>query len=166
MCFALARVREQSRRRAKRDRDVLQCIPHGTIWGNDDEGYGYDTVVLGQLAPVKFDIDALQARLDRPDHAAVKSSLDNVGMGSARGLRGAYAGRASALRPWLAGAELNVDRSLRLHYLAGLQLESSRGADANNELLTHCTFPDDIFTGTTESREALRDPLHLARPRP
>ena len=29
----------------------LAAFPQGTIWSNDDEGYGYDTVALGQPSP-------------------------------------------------------------------------------------------------------------------
>ena len=39
-----------------------------------------------------------------------------------------YIARASDLAPWLAGAEINRDRNLRLQYLAGM------GLDARNEV--------------------------------
>ncbi len=139
------------------------AFPEGTIWGNDDEGYGYDTVVLGQVVPLHIQVDALQARLERPDHAAVTNSLADVSLGSAHALLATYAGCAAELQPWLAGAELNTDRSLHLQYLAGLQLDSTRGADAYNDLVGHRTFPENIFLGSFETCARLR--LALTPPR-
>ncbi len=137
----------------------FSVFPHGTIWGNDDEGYGYDTVMLGTLTPLTVDLDALQTRLDRPDHAVARDALATLGLGSALSLMSTYAGQASDLKTWLVGAELNRDRSLRLQYLAGLQLNSSRGSAAFNEMLRHVDFPEDIFVGTTSRRAALRNAL-------
>jgi spermidine synthase len=149
------------------DRAVVQseiatffgAFPHGTIWGNDDEGYGYDTVMLGSLKPLTVDLDALQEKLDRPDHAIVRESLANLSLGSALGLMSTYAGQASDLKTWLAGAEINHDRSLRLQYLAGLQLNSHSGSDSYTDMLSQVAFPDKIFYGSTFRLAALRNSL-------
>jgi spermidine synthase len=153
------------------DRAVVQSeiatffsvFPEGTIWGNDDDGYGYDTVMLGQAEPLKIDIGALQRRFERPDHAPVRAALSGLGLGSAIELLSTYAGRYGDLRGWLAGAELNRDRNLRLQYLAGLQLDSNRGADAYEEILKFRQFPTDLFQGTpaqlAELQMALLKPL-------
>jgi len=45
-------------------------FPNGTVWGNENGG-GYDTVALGQNEPPRIDLDALEARLARPDYAGV-----------------------------------------------------------------------------------------------
>ena len=137
----------------------FSVFPHGTIWGNDDEGYGYDTVMLGTLDPLTVNLDALQTRLDRPDHTVARDALATLGLGSALNLMSTYAGQASDLKTWLVGAELNRDRSLRLQYLAGLQLNSNRGSDAFNEMLRYVAFPEEIFLGTTFRRAALRNAL-------
>jgi len=138
----------------------FSVFPGGTIWGNDDEGYGYDTVVLGQNEPLTIDLAALNQRLESKEYAAVKQSLADVGLGTAVTLLSTYAGRAPELAEWLKPAEINRDRSLRLQYLAGLQLESQRGANAYGEMLGKRHFPDDLFVGTT----AERDELKLAMP--
>jgi spermidine synthase len=140
----------------------FSVFPHGTIWGNDDDGYGYDTVILGTLAPLTVDLDTLQARLDRPDHTVARDALAKLDLGSALSLMSTYAGQASDLRSWLVGAELNHDRSLRLQYLAGLQLNSNSGSDAFNEMLGHVEFPDQMFLGSSIRRAALRNSLKLA----
>ena len=59
-----------------------------------------------------------------------------------------YAGRFSELKPWLATAEINRDRTLRLQYLAGLHLDSNTGTDAYAEMLDYRRFPHDIFHGS------------------
>lgn len=149
------------------DRAVVQSeiatffsvFPHGTIWGNDDEGYGYDTVMLGTLTPLTVDLDALQARLERDDHSVARAALADLSLGSALSLMSTYAGQASDLKTWLTGAEINRDRSLRLQYLAGLQLNSGKGSVAYNEMLQHVEFPETMFTGSPDRRAALRNNL-------
>jgi len=42
----------------------------GVVWGNTNEGKGYDLVLMGQNQPSKIDVDAIQARLQRPEYAA------------------------------------------------------------------------------------------------
>jgi spermidine synthase len=146
------------------DRAVVQSeiatffsvFPEGTIWGNDDEGYGYDTVMLGQEKPLLVDLPALQQRLQRPDHARVVQSLNPLALGTPLQLLSTYAGRYADLRTWLAGAEINRDRNLRLQYLAGMQLDSLSGSAAYNEMLRHRVFPFDIFQAPESQLETLR----------
>lgn len=146
------------------DRAVVQSeiatffsvFPHGTIWGNDDDGSGYDTVMLGQLDAPLIDIAALQQRLARPDHAATQRVLANLGIGTAMDLLSTYAANLPDLRNWLKGAEINRDRTLRLQYLAGLQLESHTGADAYREILWQRRFPADMFRASAAELTELR----------
>ena len=138
----------------------FSVFPHGTLWGNDDEGTGYDTVVLGTREPLTVDLDALQVRLDRPDHTAAREALADLALGSSVSLMATYAGRAEDLAPWLRGAEINRDRSLRLQYLAGLQLNSNRGLASYGEMLKYALFPEDMFTGSSFRRAALRNSLN------
>ncbi|HEY1342794.1 MAG TPA: fused MFS/spermidine synthase, partial [Bryobacteraceae bacterium] len=41
----------------------FEAFPHGTIWFNNIDGQGYDTVFMGHLEPPKIDLDEIQARL-------------------------------------------------------------------------------------------------------
>jgi spermidine synthase len=146
------------------DRRVVQsqiatffsAFPEGTIWGNDDEGFGYDTVMLGQAAPLRVDVVQLETRMSDPAYARVRDSLAPLGLGTAIELLSTYAGRQTDLHAWLASAEINRDRNLRLQYLAGLQLESHAGADAYGEMLGHRKFPDDIFIASAGPLQNLR----------
>ena len=70
-----------------------------------------------------------------------------------------YAARFSDLKGWLSSAEINHDRTLRLQYLAGLQLDSTKGADTYVEIIGHRTFPTDMFLASPERLKMLQDAL-------
>jgi spermidine synthase len=125
----------------------FDAFPNGTIWGNENGG-GYDTVVLGQVEPARIDVDALDARLARPDHARIVQSLQEVGFGSLPALLGTYAGQKSDLAPWLEGAEINRDGNLRLQYLAGMALNISMEGTIYNQILGYRRFPRNLFVGS------------------
>jgi spermidine synthase len=149
------------------DRAVVQSelatffsvFPHGTIWANDDDGYGYDTVLLGQAEPLRLDLNRLEERLERRDHAPARAALAELGLGSVVDLLSTYTGRGSELRPWLARAAINHDRTLRLQYLAGLQLNSASGTATYEEMLSYRTFPDDLITASPARRAQLHRAL-------
>ena len=65
----------------------FQVFPHGILWSNEREGYGYDAILFGQVEPTVIDVDELQRRLDRPDHQLVKQSLREVGFGEVKEAR-------------------------------------------------------------------------------
>jgi spermidine synthase len=127
----------------------FDAFPNGTIWGNENGG-GYDTVVLGTVEPARIDVDSLDARLARPDHQRVVQSLQQVGFGSLASLLGTYAGQKPDLTPWLESAEINRDGNLRLQYLAGLALNTSMEGTIYNQILTYRRFPKNLFVGSEQ----------------
>jgi spermidine synthase len=129
----------------------FDVFPNGTIWANDNNGQGYDVVLLGQVEPTKIDVDALQARLERPEYANVRQSLGIVGFPNAISLLETYLGRASDLRPWLAGAQINRDIDLRLQYLAGMGVNNFSAGAIASEIARVRRFPQDLFSGSPES---------------
>ncbi len=100
----------------------MKAFPNSVVWGNPQDGVGYDLVLMGQMEPIKIDVDALQAKLNQPEYAQVAQSLREIGIDSAVALLANYAGTPKDLAPWLVDAQLNRDRNLRLQYLAGLGL--------------------------------------------
>src|SRR5581483_4398622 len=112
---------------------------------NDTSGKGYDVVMLGTTDDRRIDVDAMQRRLDQPEYARVRASLQEVALGSAVDLLARYGGRASDLAPWLAGAQINRDRDLRLQYLAGLAVNDSMSEQIFDEMLRYRRYPDDLF---------------------
>jgi len=134
----------------------FDVFPKGTIWGNQQNGQGYDLVLLGSAEGIQMNLDELKVRLDRPDDTGVVKSLDQVGMGGAINLLRRYAGRASDLKPWLGQAEINRDGNLRLQYLAGIWLNANQGQVIYDEMLRYRVFPEDLFAGSRIWKAGLR----------
>jgi len=115
---------------------------------------------MGQVDPVKIDVDAMQARIDRPEGQRANDSLRQVGFGSIVQLLATYAGQEPDLRPWLSGAEINRDGNLRLQYMAGMSLNVSKEGLIYNQMLAYRKFPENLFAGSDERRRALRYALN------
>lgn len=126
----------------------MKAFPDGTIWSNDINGEGYDIVLLGKNVPTEVDVDAMQERLERPDHADVKRSMEEVYLGSALRLLSTYSGRAQDLAKWMEDAQINTDHNMRLQYLAGLGLNSFHAKEIFDEILSYRRFPEDLFKGS------------------
>jgi spermidine synthase len=134
----------------------FDVFPNGTIWANESDDGGYDLVLLGQADPIQINVDELQVRLNRPDYAGVAQSLREVGLNSAVEILETYAGRASDLKPWLDGVEINRDRNLRLQYLAGLAVNANREGIIYDEMLRYRRFPADLVVGSYKDVQAIR----------
>jgi len=137
-------------------------FPYGTIWSNQyATGGGYDVVMLAKSGPLQIDPAALDARLNRPDHAGIKDALGQVELAGVDGLMATYAGQARDLRPWLTDAEINTDRNLRLEYLAGLG-NNVYDAMIYQHMLEFRRFPEEMFTASPEWMERLRRVMEKA----
>ncbi|MDQ8164773.1 MAG: fused MFS/spermidine synthase [Gemmatimonadota bacterium] len=133
-------------------------FPNGTIWRNDNvDGSGYDVVLVARLDEKPINVDEWQAKLDRPEFAQVKASLQQVGYPAASDLLRTYTGRGKDLAPWTATAEINSDKNLRLQYLAGFGFNFYRGTEIRDAMLRYRTFPTDLFVGQASSVEYLRE---------
>jgi spermidine synthase len=137
----------------------LSVFPNATIWNNDINGEGYDVVLVGQVGPARIDINALEQRLARPDYGAVRESLNEVGLGSALSLLTTYAGRGPDLERWLARAQINRDRDLRLQYLAGFGMLTNDATNILYGMLRYRRFPNPIFEGSLQQMYTLRSAL-------
>ena len=135
----------------------MEAFPNGVVWGNTQEGRGYDLVLLGQLTPGPINVDEIEQRLQRPEYAQVRLSLSQIGMNSAVDLFSTYAGTATELRPWLADASINRDRNLRLQYLAGLGLNLYQSESIYADMLVHASgYPNGLFVASDATTAALR----------
>lgn len=135
----------------------LSVFPNGTVWRNDNtDGSGYDVVLVARLDDAPIDVDAWQARIDRPEAAVVKQSLAEVGFTSAFDLLRTYSGRGKDLGPWVANAEINRDSNLRLQYLAGFGFNFYIGSQIRDAILRYRTFPADYLMGSPASVDHLR----------
>ncbi len=134
----------------------LDVFPNGVVWGNTSQGKGYDLVLLGPVDPITIDVDAIDQRLKRPEYARVAQSLREIGMTSAIDLFATYAGRKPDLAPWLRDAQITHDKDLRLQYLAGLGLNLYQADVIYADMLKNVSrTPDDLFTGSEQTRQTL-----------
>jgi spermidine synthase len=143
----------------------VDVFPHTIVWGNTMEGQGYDLVLTGQAEPFAIDIDEMQARLDRPDHAEVAQSLREIGFASAVDLLSSYAGSREDLAPWLADAVINRDRNLRLQYFAGLGATLQQSGPIYAEMVRQAKSPRHLFRGSPAAMEQLTARIERAKAR-
>jgi spermidine synthase len=128
----------------------FDAFPNGTLWANLREGQGYDMVFMGQIEPLKIDLDEIQRRFNRPDYAAVRQSLADIEINSPYDLFSTYTGTGSDLQPWTQGALINTDKDLRLSYLAGWGINSDMADGLYREMLKYRQPPSGIFSGSPE----------------
>ena len=137
----------------------FEVFPNGTVWSNYLNGDGYDLVLIGKLDDSPINVDAIQHRLEQRHYARVASSLGDVAFASAWDVMATYVGRASDLRPMISGAQINRDLNMKLQYIAGWGVNSVSSAKIYRAILSHRRFPDDLFAGTGERFEDLRDAI-------
>jgi spermidine synthase len=137
----------------------FEAFPNGMIFANTYNGAGYDLVLLGQIEPTRINVDEIEARLKKPEYGPLAKSLSEVSMFSAVDLFGTYAGQASDYAAWLADAQINRDRNLRLQYLAGRGLNLYQADVIFADMLTHAKAPEGIFHGSPETMDALTDKI-------
>jgi len=143
----------------------FEAFPNGVVWGNTNNGQGYDLVLLGQVEPTRIDVDGIQSRLSRPEYAHVTQSLRDIGFYSAVDLFSTYAGQRSDLGNWLKDAMINRDRNLRLQYLAGMGLNLYQSGTIYSNMLAYSRFPETLFIGSDALKQSLREAIQRAQGR-
>ena len=141
----------------------LDAYPEGTVWANNEDGHGYDLVMLGQPEATRIDIAAVSQRLGEPANARIVESLEQVGISSLFQLFGSYAGRRSDLGPWLKDAIINRDRDLKLQYIAGLGNNSYDNARIFEDFAQYRVFPESLFVASEEWKQMLSGEAGLKR---
>jgi spermidine synthase len=134
----------------------FKVFPDGMIFGNTYNGAGYDIVMVGQNGQTPINIDAVQAKLDRPEYAQMRQSLAEVGFPDAVSLFGTFAGQKKHLDPWMADAQINHDNDMRLQYLAGLGLNRYDQAMIYSGMIAARKYPEGLFVGSPEKVNAVK----------
>jgi spermidine synthase len=137
----------------------LEAFPHGVVWGNTNNGAGYDLVLMGTVEPLTIDVDEMQRKLMLPENAPIARSLGEIGLYSAVDLFSNYAGRKADLGAWLQDAQINRDRNLRLQYLAGMGLNLYQSESIYADMLSYSRYPEDMFTGSPQTLQNLREAI-------
>ncbi len=141
----------------------FEAFPYSTVWANNIDGRGYDMVFMGQVDPLEIDVDAVSARLSRPDHQPVVESLRGIGINSEIDLFGTFAGQNSDLSHWTAGADINRDRDLRLQYLGGWGINSRLEDFIYRRMISYRQPPTNIFHGQPEHVMAILQAIQEGR---
>jgi spermidine synthase len=137
----------------------LEVFPNGVVFANTSNGQGYDVVLLGRNGDDPIDVDRVQGRLIDPAYAVVAQSLAEIGFYNAVDLFSTYAGDKDDLTPWLADAEINRDRNLRLQFLAGLGINTYEQDDMYRAMMSLRTWPENLFTGSAATMAPLQASL-------
>jgi spermidine synthase len=132
----------------------LDVFPHGSIWNSEVDLKGYDVTLLGHVEPLIIDAEKLQKRLDVQGN--VRRSLSEVRIDSASDLLRAFAGRRADVAAWLADFQPNLDRDLRLEYLAGEALNRHDEVAIYNDMTADLAYPDDLFRADPATERVLR----------
>jgi spermidine synthase len=140
----------------------FEVFPNGTIWGNPYQGRGHDMLLLGQVEPLRIDLDEMEQRAGyRGGAGKIGQSLSEIGMNSPVDLFATYAGRRSDLTEWLRNVPMNRDGNLRMQYLAGLGLNLDDAAAIYAGMLGYRRFPDDLFVSSEGRVDSLRRAIRL-----
>ena len=131
-----------------------QVFPDTTLWNPDLLEEGYDLVVLGRAEERPIDETAMARRIAAAPE--LTASLKAVTLESAAAVLGTYAGQGRDLGPWLADAQINRERQLRLQYLAGLAANSDQRYAIFQSLLRYRRYPTTLFAASPETEAQLR----------
>jgi spermidine synthase len=149
----------------------FKVFPNGMIFSNDQNLEGYDAVLLGSVERPQFDLNELQTILEEKRYLRVKESLMEVGFGAGGSefessdrnaileLFATYAAQASDLVKWMADAQINSDKDLRLQYLAGMWFNSYQNTRILQSILSNYRFPENLVVGSKEQVLALKQRL-------
>ncbi|HEY4015175.1 MAG TPA: fused MFS/spermidine synthase [Polyangiaceae bacterium] len=140
-----------------------QAFPDTMVFANTIRGQGYDVVLLGRAEPAPIDIDGIEQRLARPEYARVRESLREVGFESATQLFSTFTAGGEELAPWLADAQINRDRNLRLEYLAGFAMSLHEEGAIYRHIRESKGYPTRAFLGSAARLAALRSAIDAVR---
>jgi spermidine synthase len=142
----------------------MSVFPNSAIFANTVDGQGYDMVLVGLRDGDRIAVDRLRERLEASP--ALRASLAGVGFDSAVDLLATYAGGPDDLAHWLAGAQLNRDRDMRLQYLAGWGSKRYDQAVIFDRMLARgVSWPETLFTGRPPELEELRERIRIRQGR-
>jgi len=120
-------------------------------------GMGRRTVA-GILPGEEAQVDGMEWKVaEEPVYgfADVLASINEVGFRSGVALFSTYGARSRDLAAWYKAGEINLDRNLRLQYLAGFGLNLYQSMDIYEDILSYRKYPQDIFRVSPEREEVL-----------
>ena len=122
----------------------LDVFSNGSIWNTSIGREGYDLALLGHVEPLVIDTDVLQKKLNMMNDK-VRQSLADVKMLNPASWLMSYAGRRPDVSEWLENYQPNLDRNLKLEYLAGEGMDIRQDNKIYNAMIARLSYPDDFF---------------------
>jgi spermidine synthase len=99
-------------------------------------------------------------RFEHPRYAQVRASMAEVRLENVTDLLSTFAGQPEDLSHWLEGAEINIDKNMRLQYLAGMGLNLYENIAIYNSMLEQgISYPENLFIGDEEVLQELEDKI-------
>jgi spermidine synthase len=142
-------------------RTFTDAFPNGAVFNTAITGRGYDVVLVGGTAPLRFDLDVIDARIG--NNARLHESLREVRITNAVDLLATYGTSGPDMKKWLDGVPVNRDFSLKLEYISGLALNAGEADPIYEHMVAGRTLPP--FTGSERAVEELRRRLGAKRVR-
>ncbi|MBN4053641.1 fused MFS/spermidine synthase [Haliea sp. AH-315-K21] len=134
----------------------MKVFPNGAVFANTQTGAGYDLVLVGMADDDRIDVDRMIERFNHPRYAQVRASLAEVRLDNVTDLLSTFAGQPEDLAHWLEGADINIDKNMRLQYLAGMGLNLYENIEIYNNMLQQgISYPRDLFVGEEDVLEEL-----------
>ena len=145
----------------------MEAFPNGIVWGNTQDGRGYDLVLMGTVEPLQINVDEIQAKLTQSRVRAGRASRSARSASTRPSISSPTTpGRGPDLTAWTRDAIINRDRNLKLQYLAG---PGPQPLSERSHLLRHARrtrkYPDGLFTGSDATLQALREAIARAQGR-
>jgi len=105
-------------------------------------------------------VDRMVERFNHPRYAQVRASLAEVRLENVTDLLSTFAGQPDDLAHWLEDADINVDKNMRLQYLAGMGLNLYENTGIYNNMLSQgVSYPTDLFIGNEQVLTELEDKI-------
>ncbi len=143
----------------------IDAFPEAMLWSSwrtsDGPDLRHDIIAVGQIEATTLDLAAVERRIDA--NAKLKAKLDEVNLATIPGLMAQFAGTGKDLAPWLAGAEINRDASLRLEFLAGLSLWMIQADAIFQEIAAYRRYPAESLRNDAAYEAEIRQRLGLSK---
>ena len=141
----------------------LSVFPAATLWSSGaDRMFGYDIIAIGQVEEVPLDVQKVQQRID--SNPPLKSSLEQVSLGSVPQLFKHYVGCGKDLSQLLQEAPINRESTLKLEYMAGMASFVQEPDAILRLILKPLRYPAELLQNDEPFRAAISAVLQVPPP--
>ncbi len=132
----------------------FESFPYGSVWNSQKGNRGYDVFLLAGNERTIIDASSIREKLN--NNQALMKSLNDVEIHTEIDLLKSFSGQRFHLSGWLENFERNLDRNLRLEYLAGQALDHRAEQNIYQAMTANTAFTDQTFKLSENEEEELR----------